>query len=145
MKTKRAARKRLAPTLACFKSAVSNGSVLLEGVDHRSAWMRRLRDLIADHVADLGGADALSAAERALIRRAAMLTLQTELMESRWNENDGEASAKQIEVYQRVVGALRRTLEALGLARRAKDVTPHRLTIDNLIDGVVRQSARPSL
>ncbi len=86
--------------------------------------MRRLRDLITDHVSDLGGKDALSAAEMALVRRAAMLTLQLELMESRWNENEGEAAPKSLDTYQRVVGALRRTLESLGLQRRPRDVTP---------------------
>lgn len=121
---KRAGRKSLAPSLACFRSAITNGSALLHDVDGRSQWMRRLRDLIADHVSDLGGEDALSAAEMALVRRAAMLTLQLELMESRWNETNGEASPGSLETYQRVVGSLRRTLESLGLQRRAKDVTP---------------------
>jgi hypothetical protein len=105
-----------------LRSAISNGSSLLADCDHRSAWMRRLKDLIADHVSDLGGEEALSAAEKVLVRRASMLTLQCEMMESHWQ--DGEASAKQIEVYQRVVGALRRTLEAFGLQRRPRDVTP---------------------
>jgi hypothetical protein len=54
-----------------------------------------------------------------------MLTLQLELMEQRFavNEN-GEASAKQLETYQRVTNTLRRTLESLGLQRRQHDVTP---------------------
>jgi hypothetical protein len=119
-----AARKRSELTARKLRSAISNGSSVLHDVDHRSAWMRRLRDLIADHVSDLGGEDALSTAELALVRRAAMLTLQLELMESRWNETNGEASPKSLESYQRAVGALRRTLESLGLGRRAKDVTP---------------------
>lgn len=135
-RNKRPGRKRVAPTLSAFKSAISNGSALLEGVDHRSAWMRRLRDLISDHTADLGGAESLSAAERALVRRAAMLALQCELMEARWQENNGEASPRQIETYQRATGALRRTLEALGLQRRPRDVTPSGQTIDALIDQV---------
>jgi hypothetical protein len=140
-RNKRANRKRIAPSLACFKSAITNGSALLHDVDGRSQWMRRLRDLIGAHVSDIGGDDALSAAEMALVRRAAMLTLQLELMESRWRETNGEASPRSLEVYQRATGALRRTLEALGLQRRSKDVTPHhRLTIDGLIDGVVKQS-----
>jgi hypothetical protein len=121
---KRVSRKRTSPTLACFKSSITTGTRLLHDVDGRSAWMRRLRDLIADHVSDLGGPDVLSTAEKALIRRAAMLTVQTELMESRWNENNGEASPRQIETYQRTANTLRRLLESLGLRRRARDVTP---------------------
>jgi hypothetical protein len=85
--------------------------------------MRHLRDLVADHCADLGGAEALSTAEKALVRRAAMLTLQTELMEARWQENNGEAGPRQIETYQRTANTLRRLLESLGLERRQKDVT----------------------
>ena len=97
----------------------------LEARARRGAWARRLRDLISDHISDLGGEDALSTAERVLVRRAAMLCLQAELMESRFANNEhGEASAKQIETYQRVTNTLRRTLEALGLHRRPKDVNP---------------------
>jgi hypothetical protein len=136
---KRPGRKRLAPSLACFKSAITNGSEILHDVDGRSHWMRRLRDLITDHANDLGGPDALSTAELALVRRAAMLTLQTELMETRWAENNGEASAKQIETYQRTANTLRRLLESLGLQRRPRDVTPSTLRprqLSQLIDAV---------
>ena len=123
-------RKASAPTLACLRSAVSNGSSLfLDTFDKRGAWARRLRDLIADHISDLGGTDAISNGEKLLVRRVAMLALQLELMEQRFAANEGgEASAKQIETYQRVTNTLRRTLEALGLQRRAKDVTPPSLS-----------------
>lgn len=87
--------------------------------------MRRLKDLVADHTSDLGGQDHISHSERVLIRRAAMLTLQCELMERNWVANhNGQASTKQLEVYQRATGALRRTLESLGLQRRPRDVSP---------------------
>jgi hypothetical protein len=79
-KNKHVRRKRQAPSMACFRSAVSNGSVLIEGIDGRSAWMRRLRDLIDDHTVDM--ANHVSEAEKRLIRRAAMLTLQLEMQES---------------------------------------------------------------
>ena len=65
----------LRPTLAATRSAVTNGSLIFDGIDHRSAWMRRLRDLIAAHTSDLGGQDLISEAERVLIRRASMLML----------------------------------------------------------------------
>jgi hypothetical protein len=115
-------------SLSKVRSAISNGSTLLLDVDGRSAWMRRLRDLIADAVSDLGGEDLVSSAEAILVRRAAMLTLQCELMERNWAENDGVASAKQIEVYQRTSNSLRRLLETLGLKRRAREVTPDPLS-----------------
>jgi hypothetical protein len=107
------------------RSAISNGSTLFPEIDHRSAWMRRLRDLINDHVSDLGGEDMISSSEMILVRRASMLTLQLEMMESRWaSERDGVAGPKSLELYQRATGALRRTLESLGLRRRPRDVTP---------------------
>lgn len=127
-RTSTPAQKRPEVSLSKLRSGISNGSMLFPDVDHRSAWMRRLRDLIADHVSDLGGEDLISTSEAILVRRAAMLCLQLEMMEARWAQNEGEASAKQIETYQRVTGALRRVLETLGLQRRARDITPDPLT-----------------
>jgi hypothetical protein len=120
----RKARRKRQITSANLRSALTNGSSLLANVDHRSAWMRRLRDLMMAHEADLGGDANISEGERRLVKRAAMLTLQLEMMEQRWAANEGEASTKQIETYQRVTGALRRLLESLGLQRRSRDVTP---------------------
>jgi len=120
-----APRKRSEPTQAKLRSAISNGSRLLDDVDGRSAWARRLRDLVEDHTVQLGSDANVTEAERRLIRRAAMLTLQSETMERRWaTEADGEASTKQLEVYQRTSNSLRRLLESLGLRRRPRDVTP---------------------
>lgn len=108
-----------------LRSAITNGSALLSDLDHRGAWARRLRDLISLHLADLGGEDAVSESEKVLVRRAAMLTLQLELMEQRFSQNEGgEARGQEIESYQRATNTLRRLLETLGLERRAKDVTP---------------------
>jgi hypothetical protein len=98
---------------------------LLAGLDHRCGWARRLRDLINDHVADLGGQDTLSHAEQLLVRRASMLALQCELLEQKFSEHeDGAANTQEIETYQRCTNTLRRTLEALGLERRAKTIVP---------------------
>jgi len=115
--------RRKAPSLKVIRSAISNGSKLLVGADHRTARMRRLRDLIAAHVSDLGGPDACSQAELSIARRAALLTLELEVLESKFEANDG-ASLKELETYQRVSSSLRRLLESLGLKRRPKDVTP---------------------
>lgn len=118
-------RKRSGPNLSCVRSAISNGSVLLHDLDHRSGWARRLRDLINDHVSDLGGPDLLSSSELILIRRAAMLCLQCEMQEQRWaQEHEGVAGPKQLMEYGRATNTLRRVLESLGLKRRQKDVTP---------------------
>jgi hypothetical protein len=62
------------------RSKVTNG-YLLPGVDGRSTWMRRLRDLISLHLADMGGEDAVSEAEKSIIRRACTLTVELERLE----------------------------------------------------------------
>jgi hypothetical protein len=110
-----------------LRSAITNGSKVIDGLDHRGAWARRLKDLIAAALSDLGGIDAASEAEKVLVRRAAMLALQCELMEQRFAKNqNGEAGAKQLETYQRCTNTLRRVLEALssGLARRPREINP---------------------
>jgi hypothetical protein len=63
------------------RSRISNGQALLPGIDGRSTWVRRLRDLIALHTADMGGQEAISAAEASIIRRAACLTVELERLE----------------------------------------------------------------
>jgi hypothetical protein len=104
------------------RSRVANGSALLPGVDGRSAWVRRRKELIADHIADLGGEDNCSAAERSIIRRAAVLTTELERLEVKF-ALAGQANADDLDLYQRTAGNLRRLLEAVGLQRRARDVT----------------------
>ena len=104
------------------RSAIANGK-LLPGVDQRSTWVRRCRELLADHIADLGGHENTSAAERSIIRRAAVLTVELERLETRF-ASAGEASVEDLDLYQRTAGNLRRLLEAVGLRRRAKEVSP---------------------
>jgi hypothetical protein len=83
--------------------------------------MRRLRDLIAGHVADLGGRDLISEAEFSIVRRCSLLQLELELLESKFEQGDG-ATAQQLDVYQRVASSLRRLHESLGLKRRTRDM-----------------------
>jgi hypothetical protein len=106
-----------------YRSQTTNGRKLLPGIDGRSAWTRRCRDLIHAHVADLGGVDNCSAAERSIIRRASVLTVELERLEARF-ATAGEASADDLDLYQKTAGSLRRLLEAVGLQRRSRDVTP---------------------
>lgn len=105
------------------RSRITNGSAVLPGVDGRSAWVRRLKDLIGNHLDDLGGADRVSEAERSIVRRAATLTVELERLEARFAEA-GQAAPAELDLYQRTAGNLRRLLEAVGLERRARDITP---------------------
>jgi hypothetical protein len=86
-------------------------------------WARRFRDLLVLHTNDLGGADVVSAAEAAIVRRAATLIVELERMETKFASN-GEASPADLETYQRCANTMRRLLEAVGLQRRARDITP---------------------
>jgi hypothetical protein len=104
------------------RSKVTNGN-LLPGVDGRSTWMRRLRDVISLHLADMGSEDGISEAEKSIIRRVATLTVELERLELIFALADG-AKPEQIDLYQRTANSLRRMLEAVGLQRRSKDITP---------------------
>jgi hypothetical protein len=106
------------------RSRITNGSALLPGVDGRSPWVRRCRDLIAVHLSDLGGEGNTSAAERSIIRRAAVLTTELERLEVKF-ALAGAADERDLDLYGRSASTLRRLLEAVGLQRRnMRDVTP---------------------
>jgi hypothetical protein len=74
-------------------------------------------------VADLGGHDNTSAAERSIVRRASVITVELERLEAKF-ALAGQASADDLDLYQRAAGNLRRLLEAVGLQRRPRDMTP---------------------
>lgn len=105
------------------RSRITNGNAILPGVDGRSTWIRRLRDLMLLHIEDLGGEDTISEAQRSLIRRVSTLEVELERMEAEF-ANEGAADPKALDLYQRTTGNLRRVLETLGIERKAKDVTP---------------------
>ena len=113
------------------RSRITNGSALLPGIDGRSAWIRRCKDIIAAHLSDLGGEDNTSAAERSIIRRAAVLTTELERLEARFAVA-GQAMADDIDLYARAASNLRRLLEAVGLQRRARTIEP---TLSDILRG----------
>jgi hypothetical protein len=106
------------PQVRAQKSRLTNRA-LLPGIDGRSAWVRRCKDVIEQHLADLPDA---TAAERSIVRRAAVLTTELERLEAKFAAA-GEASPFDLDLYQRTAGGLRRLLEAIGLERRLRDVT----------------------
>jgi hypothetical protein len=105
------------------RSRLTNGSQLLVNVDGRSAWARRFRDVISLHTNERGGAGEISAAEAAVIRSAACLSVELELLEARMAAMGG-ADAETLDLYSRVAGSQRRLFEAIGFQRRPRDVTP---------------------
>jgi hypothetical protein len=102
------------------RSRVTNGSALLPNIDGRSPWVRRCKDVLASHLSDTPDA---SAAERSIIRRASVLTVELERMERQF-ALAGEANPEQLDLYARVAANLRRLLESVGLQRRAREVGP---------------------
>ena len=115
-----AARPRFYDDPKAHRSKITNGK-LLNGVDGRSPWVRRCKDIIASHMSDLGGEDNTSAAERSLIRRAAVMTTELEMLEAKF-ANAGSAKSEDLDLYVRASGNLRRLLESVGLQRRSKEV-----------------------
>lgn len=100
------------------RSRVANGSAVLGGIDGRSTWVRRLKECLSDHLSDLPDA---SVSERSLVRRAAVLEVELERLETKF-ALAGQASPEELDIYARVAANLRRLLEAVGLQRRAKTV-----------------------
>lgn len=105
------------------RSRVTNGSALFaQGGDGRGSWARRFRDVFELHQSDLGGEDVVSEAERSIVRRAAVLTVELERIEAKFAVGEGDATM--LDLYQRTAGSLRRLLESVGLKRRARNITP---------------------
>jgi len=119
------------------RSAVTNGTSILPGTDHRSKWMRRLRDISEMYVSDLGGIDNISTAEHSLIRRIATLTVELEKLEAKFAAAEDDCDPRDIDLYARATGHLRRCVETLGIKRRPKDVT---LT---LAEHIARRQSEP--
>jgi hypothetical protein len=103
-------------------SAVTNGTKVLLPLTE-GAFRRRLRDLLDAHVSDLGGWDNVSSAESALIRRAVVLIVELERRETVF-ASVGYIDDNALAIYQSSTNTLRRTLESLGLQRRARDIGP---------------------
>ena len=101
---------------AATRSAVTNASKLVMNADGRSAVARRYRDVFSEIASDLGGHDVISEAQRQLVRRAAMLSVYCESVES----DMAQGSQIDTDDLVRVVNALTRVLTAIGLQRRPR-------------------------
>lgn len=104
-----------APRKPTARSRVTNGSSLGEGIDGRTVWARRLRDVLEDYTDDLMlPRDQIPNSVKSMIRRAAVLTVELERAEAGFAEN-GKADASALNEYQRVANSLRRLLESLNI------------------------------
>jgi len=113
-------RKRIAVASSTVRSAIANGSRLLEGLDGRSAAARRYRDVQDDIARDLGGFDRLTETQRHLIRSASGLVLLREALDVKVLNGENVSAAE----YCRISNSLRRVLATIGFTRSQRDVTP---------------------
>ncbi|MCF3638728.1 hypothetical protein LXM94_01920 [Rhizobium sp. TRM95111] len=74
--------RHIAPSSRTARSAVSNGSRLVQGVDGRSAPARRFRDLVYQFSTELGGDAVMSEPMRAMVRQAAAVAIEAERMQT---------------------------------------------------------------
>ncbi len=112
------------------RSRVSNGTKFAEGLDGRTKWGRRYRDLCESYAQDMGGLESLSASQMSLVKRASALTVEIERSEALFAER-GDTIAPDAAVlrdYQTACNSLRRLLESLGLSRSPKAVRSPTLT-----------------
>ena len=121
-----------------LRSATTNGNrAFVQGGDGRGVWVRRWKDLTDMHVADLGGQEAITAAQFSLCQRAATLEVQIEQLEAAMSSGEDV----DLDLFGRLAGHLRRYHQTLGLERRARPVDqPLTLTA---ISGHIKAS-RPS-
>jgi hypothetical protein len=117
-------RRPLTRTKKSGRSRITNGKAFVLGTDGRNPWIRRCKDIAAAHTTDLGGESVISEAQRSLIRRIAILTVQSEMLESKFAKVNGDADPRDLDLYIRASGNLRRLLQTIGLERRQRDVTP---------------------
>jgi hypothetical protein len=110
------------------RSRVTNGVAILPGIDGRSVWARRLRDLVKLHLSDIGRRSVASEAEFSIVRRASAITVELERLELRFAEANLAGQPPDpvdFDLYLRGANSLRRLLESVGLQRRPRDVTPN--------------------
>jgi hypothetical protein len=92
----------------------------LSDLDQRTRSAALANQLLKDLQSDAGGRENLSAAQRQLIQRAAILGALIEHSEVRWSAGQSIDLAS----YLAAINTQRRVLVSLGLERRQRDVTP---------------------
>jgi hypothetical protein len=91
----------------------------LEDMDQRTLAAQRARQLVRDMESDLGGAAALTAGKREMLKHAALLSALAEHYETQWLQREPNVD---IHAYLGVVKTQKQLLLALGLDRIARTV-----------------------
>jgi hypothetical protein len=122
MKQRYKARKPIRVTKAVARSAITNGSRLLDGLDERSRPARRYRDVQFDIANDLGGMDALTETQRHVVRSIAGLVVLREALDVKLLNGEDVHTA----TYCTIANTLNRLVTTIGLRRVPRDITPGR-------------------
>jgi hypothetical protein len=96
-----------------LRSRVTNGSKMVANVDGRTAEARRYKDLALSLTDDLGDASALTEAQRALVRQAAAMIVQSEKLQGAVLRGE----VVDCEQLTRLANAATRILTRLGLKK----------------------------
>jgi hypothetical protein len=119
-KKKPAESKRLDLPQRAFRTAIGNGSAVLDGVDGRTLVARRFREIGAAIAIDLGGESELTEAQKQLVRSVAGLVALRERLDVQAAKGEPIDSGE----YCRISNSLRRCLATIGLHRVPKNVGP---------------------
>jgi hypothetical protein len=92
----------------------------LASLDGRTRSAREARQRVVDLESDLGGGDRLSVGQRELMQRIAVIGAQLADFEARWLAGE----LIEFDAYLAACNVQRRLLVALGLERKARDVSP---------------------
>jgi hypothetical protein len=98
------------------KSKTANGSAYMPGVDGRSQMARRVHDIGAQIIADLGGLERISEAKLQLVRRFASAATLAEMMEA----NVINGFPVDIADYGLLLTNMTRITTRIGVRRRPK-------------------------
>ena len=103
------------------RSRVTNGSaILLAGTLHKRM-ARRFRDVLAAIVADLGGVQILTEGKKQLARRAALMSVQCEELETLAL---AQGQPIDLDQYGQLSDRIGRCFQRLGLKRVSRNITP---------------------
>ena len=109
------------------RARLTNGVGLLPTVDGRSTWARIMRDTMNRMLNHLGGEDHATEVQRMLARRVAAFEAELIFLEDKFARTRTEGGAPDVadlDLYSRMASAQRRHLEAIGLQRVPRDITP---------------------
>ena len=119
-------------------SRLTNGrGDLLPSIDGRSTWARLMRDVIGSMMNHLGGEDYATEPQRMLVRRVAAFEAELVFLEdgfARTRSEGGAPDPVDLDLYSRMASAQRRHLEAIGLSRVPRDITPAPLDFAKAFD-----------